>query len=58
MKRWRRFCELALGLLRELAGESAYARHLKAHGRAPSAREWRRFSDEWLRRKYTHPKCC
>ncbi len=58
MKRWRRIGELVMGLLRELADEAAYARHLKAHDRQPSAEEWRRFSDERLRRKYTRAKCC
>jgi uncharacterized short protein YbdD (DUF466 family) len=58
MKHWRRFGKLLVGLLRELADESAYARHLQAHGRQPSGEEWRRFSDERLRRKYTRVKCC
>ena len=58
MKRWRRIGGLLVGLLRELADESAYARHLQAHGRQPSAAEWRRFSDERLRRKYARAKCC
>jgi len=58
MKHWRRIGELVVGLLRELADESAYARHLKSHGRKPSAEEWRRFSDERLSRKYARAKCC
>jgi hypothetical protein len=45
-------------LLRELADENAYRRHLAAHGRTHSAAEWKRFSDERLRAKYVRPKCC
>ena len=45
-------------LLKELADENAYERHLNAHGRKHSAEEWRRFSDERLRAKYMRAKCC
>jgi hypothetical protein len=55
MKRLFRFIR---ELLRELADESAYERHLAAHGCEHSAEEWRRFSDDRLRRRYTLPKCC
>jgi len=51
---WR----IVVGLMRELADENAYARHLRAHGREHSGAEWRRFSQERLRAKYTRPKCC
>lgn len=54
----RRFGELALALLRELADENAYRRHLEAHGREHSGEEWRRFSEERLRAKYMRAKCC
>jgi hypothetical protein len=50
--------ELALAILRELADESAYQRHLAAHGRAHSGEEWRRFSDRHLARTYARPRCC
>lgn len=49
---------LLLELLRELADENAYERHLAAHGRAASPEEWRRFSDERLQAKYGRPRCC
>jgi hypothetical protein len=49
---------LLRGILRELADENAYARHLTAHGREHSGDEWRRFHDEHLRAKYLRPKCC
>jgi hypothetical protein len=54
----RRLFGFILGLLRELGDENAYARHLAAHGRAPSKEEWRRFSDERLKARYMRPKCC
>ena len=46
------------GILREISDESAYERHLQAHGRAHSAEEWRHFSDERMARKYARAKCC
>ena len=54
----RRFGRLILALLRELADENAYQRHLEAHGRTPSREEWQRFTDERLRAKYARAKCC
>lgn len=53
-----RFFEIVMGLLRELSDESAYRRHLAAHGTVHSADEWRRFSDERMRAKYMRAKCC
>jgi len=47
-----------VALLREIADENAYARHLQAHRREHSAEEWRRFSDERLARKFAQSKCC
>jgi predicted secreted acid phosphatase len=55
MKRLGRFI---LALLRELADESAYQRHLAAHGRAHSGEEWRRFSDARQRARCAIPRCC
>jgi hypothetical protein len=55
MKRLSRF---VLALLRELADEGAYRRHLAAHGVEHSGAEWRRFSEARLRAKYTRAKCC
>ncbi len=54
----KRAGRLLLALLRELADESAYRRHLAAHGVPHSAEEWRRFSEERLRAKYARAKCC
>ncbi len=58
MSRLARLARLLLALLRELADESAYQRHLAAHGRAPSPEEWRRFSDARLRAHYARARCC
>jgi hypothetical protein len=50
--------QIVVGILRELADESAYQRHLDAHGRAHSKEEWRRFSEYRLKAKYERAKCC
>ena len=54
----RRFWRLMHAILRELADENAYERHLAAHGTTHSGDEWRRFSEERLRAKYQRAKCC
>ena len=54
----KRLMRLVMAVLRELADESAYQRHLAARGRAHSGEEWRRFSEERLRAKYSRAKCC
>jgi hypothetical protein len=54
----KRAARLILALLRELADENAYARHLAAHGAVHSGEEWRRFSEARLRAKYQRAKCC
>ena len=58
MTRLRCFARIVAGLLRELADENAYQRHLAAHGRVHSPAEWRRFSEARLQARFTHPKCC
>lgn len=58
MSALRRAGRLLLALLRELGDENAYQRHLLAHGRKHSGEEWRRFSEERLRAKYSRAKCC
>ena len=54
----RRLGRLVLALLRELADETAYQRHLALEGRPHSGQEWRRFSEARLRAKYARAKCC
>jgi hypothetical protein len=58
MSRIRSFGRFVLALLREIGDESAYQRHLAAHGREHSGAEWRRFSEERMRSKYARAKCC
>ena len=54
----RRFARLILATLREIGDESAYQRHLDAHGLQHSGPEWRRFSEQRHAAKYSRPKCC
>jgi hypothetical protein len=54
----RAFLRGVMTLLREIADENAYQRHLQAHGRVHSAEEWRHFIDERLARKFAQSKCC
>ena len=58
MKRLQRLAALAAALLRELADENAYHRHLHRSGAADSAEEWRRFWEQRLNARFTRPKCC
>lgn len=54
----KEFFRIVMGLLRELSDESAYQRHLSAHGCAHSGEEWRKFSEHRLKAKYMRAKCC
>lgn len=54
----RNIARLILAILRELSDESAYHRYLAAHNVAPSSQEWRNFSEERHRSKYSQAKCC
>lgn len=47
-----------LAILRELADENAYARHLKAHACPNTPEEYRRFQTEHFKAKYQRAKCC
>ncbi len=58
MSRFRAFLRIIWGILGELSDQSAYRRHLEAHGRAASGEEWRRFSEARHHARYTRPKCC
>ena len=58
MSALRSFWKIVVGLMKELADENAYQRHLTAHNVAHSAEEWRRFSEHRLRAKYMRAKCC
>jgi hypothetical protein len=54
----KRAWKLLVALLRELADENAYARHLASSGHSHSGGEWRRFCDHRLKAKYSRAKCC
>lgn len=46
------------GIMRELSDQSAYERHLRAHGYEHSPAAWRHFQDCQAKRRFTRPKCC
>jgi hypothetical protein len=54
----RAFWRGLIALLREIADQNAYARHLARRGVSHSGPEWRRFSDARFREKYARAKCC
>lgn len=58
MRRLKELWHILVGILKEISDESAYERHLRAHGRTHSPEEWRRFSDSWMKQKYQRAKCC
>ena len=58
MRLVRQFGGLVMALLREIADETAYRRHLARLGCEHSGAEWRRFSEDRLRAKYARAKCC
>ena len=51
---WR----ILVGIAKEISDESAYERHLRAHGREHSPEEWRRFWDARLAQTSQRAKCC
>jgi len=58
VRRLRAFGNLLLAVLRELADENAYHRHLEMYGLTHSQVTWRAFSDERAKMRYSRPKCC
>ncbi len=58
MRGLRSLYRILMGILREIGDESAYQRHLAAHGRTHCGAEWRTFSEERMRQKYQRAKCC
>jgi len=58
MRLIRRAVHLLVALMRELSDESAYQRHLAAHGLRHSPEEWRRFCDARLLSRFVRPRCC
>jgi hypothetical protein len=58
MDAFRQFGRTILAILRELADENAYKRHLTTLGRTNSPEEYRRFQSEHFKAKYQRAKCC
>jgi len=55
---WRSFIQIVKGILAELSDQTAYERHLAAHGAAHSPEAWRQFQDEHEQARSRRPKCC
>ena len=55
---FRRVLRIFSGVLDELSDQTAYRRHLTAHGAVHSAAEWRRFQDEHWAAKSRRARCC
>jgi hypothetical protein len=58
MKTLRRVGAIILGILREIADQNAYARHLKHCGVQHSPSEWKRFTEHRFKMKYSQGRCC
>jgi hypothetical protein len=58
MNFFRRMRHIFAGILRELADQNAYRRHLERCGREHSAAEWKHFTDHRFRTKYSQGRCC
>jgi len=54
----RRFFKLLRAMLDEIFDQSAYRRHLLAHGLKHSGVEWRKFQDDHLSAKSRRARCC
>lgn len=50
--------KILLGILDEITDQTAYRRHLAAHGAEHSGVEWRRFCDERWKAQARRPRCC
>jgi hypothetical protein len=58
MRTLRRARRIIVGILRELADQNAYKRHLAHCGAAHSPEEWKRFTEHRFRMKYSQGRCC
>jgi len=58
VKTLRLFTSVVLAILRELADQNAYDRHLKIHACPNSPEEYRRFQSVHFKAKYQRAKCC
>ena len=55
---FRHLLEILRGILDEITDQSAYRRHLLAHGVVHSPDEWRKFCDERYQAVAKRPRCC
>ena len=55
---WRSLMQIVKGILAELSDQTAYQRHLRAHGAVHSPEAWRQFQDEHGQASARRPKCC
>ena len=55
---WGNLCCIIRGIVDELTDQSAYRRHLAAHGTVHSPEEWRRFCDHHWQEKARRARCC
>lgn len=55
---WRQFTTVIRGILDEIFDQTAYRRHLAAHGVEHSGEEWRRFCDQHWAAKSRRGTCC
>jgi len=58
IRAWRLVTYVIRGILDEITDQSAYRRHLAAHGAAHSPEEWRRFCDEHWQATSRRVRCC
>ena len=57
-KTWSALITVLRGILDELSDQTAYQRHLAAHGTTHSPEAWRQFQDEHWQARARRPKCC
>ena len=55
---WCEFISILRGILAELSDQTAYQRHLAAHGATHSPEAWRQVQDEHWQARARRPKCC
>ena len=54
----RKLASFCAKFLRELSDQEAYKRYLLTRGMVHSGAEWRKFSEDRMKRKYSQAKCC
>jgi hypothetical protein len=54
----RQLAEILRGIVDEISDQTAYRRHLAAHGARHSGPEWRKFCDQRWEAQARRAKCC